>query len=142
VIMDNLSLLGLVPDRIARLQLLTNRNEPMCQGFGVLGRRSSLDTAINSHGGTLRRLSMLISMAKEDPPRVSMYALDFAAHCYGAAERCLPGYDRECFLQRARKWEEFASGPDRGVRAERRELLARVHAAVSPIIPDSNKPIP
>jgi hypothetical protein len=85
---------------------------------------------------------MLISMATEDPDRVSVYALDFAACCYGAAERSLPGYDRECFLRRARKWEEFASSPERGIWAESRELLARVHAAVSPILLDSHKPIP
>jgi hypothetical protein len=85
---------------------------------------------------------MLISMANEDPHRVSVYALDFAAYCYGAAERCVPGYDREWFLQRALKWEEFAPSPERGVWAESRELLARVHAAVSPILPDSDKPIP
>jgi hypothetical protein len=82
-------------------------------------------------------------MANEDDPhRVSVYALDFAAYCYGAAERCLPGYDRECFLQRARKWEEFAPSPERGVCAESRKLLTRVHAAVSPILPDSHQPIP
>lgn len=80
---------------------------------------------------------MLIGMANEDPHRGSVYALDFAAYCYGAAERCL-GYDRECFLQRAQKWEEFAaSSPERGVWAESHELLARVHTAVSPILPDS-----
>jgi hypothetical protein len=78
-------------------------------------------------------------MATENPNRV--YALDFAAYCYGAAERFLPGYDRECFLQRARKWEEFASYPERDLWAEGRDLLARVDAAVSPILPDSHKPI-
>jgi hypothetical protein len=35
-------------------------------------------------------------------------ALEFAAYCYGAAEQCLPGYNREYFLWRARQWEEHA----------------------------------
>jgi hypothetical protein len=47
----------------------------------------------------MEKLSMAASM--------SSYAKEFAAYCYGAAERC-SGYDREYFLWRARRWEDHA----------------------------------
>jgi hypothetical protein len=40
--------------------------------------------------------------------RKSALALQFAAYCYGAADQCLPGYDREYFLWRALRWEDHA----------------------------------
>jgi hypothetical protein len=35
-------------------------------------------------------------------------AQEFARYCYGAAGQCLPGYNQEYFLWRARRWEEYA----------------------------------
>ena len=39
---------------------------------------------------------------------VTALAREFAGYCYGAAERCLPGYNRDYFLWRARRWEDYA----------------------------------
>jgi hypothetical protein len=35
-------------------------------------------------------------------------AREFAGYCYGAAEQCLPGYNRDYLLWRARRWEDHA----------------------------------
>jgi hypothetical protein len=74
---------------------------------------------------------------------MSAYDEKFAAFCYGAAERFLPGYNREYFLWRARKWEAFAANIRRSANSlrESREGLARVRSAVSPVLPDSDEPI-